>query len=157
MTYKKDTATLLKCYKWVCLDCHITPLKRENIYCTELAVKDSYKNKIMISAIPVFHVILKCTIIVVVYCSSLAQINCCSIVIDSKPLMKVIIWVTGVLRRTVVGDWRFDNLCISHQQQSFSGLQSPRWSLIFQSWYVTPGFKPLIFLIWWEKIKIKIN
>ena len=103
MTYKKDTATLLKCYKWVCLDCHITILKRESIYCTELEVKDSFVNKITISAIPVFHVVLKCTIIVVVYCSSLAQISCC-LIIDSKPLMKVIIWVTGVLRRTVAGD-----------------------------------------------------
>ena len=29
-------------------------------------------------------------------------------------LLKKIIWVTGVLRRTVVYDWRFDNLCGSH-------------------------------------------
>ena len=51
--------------------------------------------------------------------------------------LKMVIWVIGVLRRTVVGDWRFDNLSRSHlqsQQQSFSGLQSPRWS-------VSSGFK----------------
>ena len=28
----------------------------------------------------------------------------------------LIIWVIGVLRRTVVGDWLFDNLCGSHLQ-----------------------------------------
>ena len=32
------------------------------------------------------------------------------------PSLKKIIWVIGVLRRTVVGDWRFDNLCGSHLQ-----------------------------------------
>ena len=32
------------------------------------------------------------------------------------PWLKKIIWVTGVLRRTVVSDWRFDNLCGSHLQ-----------------------------------------
>ena len=30
------------------------------------------------------------------------------------PWLKKIIWVIGVLRRTVVSDWRFDNLCESH-------------------------------------------
>ena len=30
------------------------------------------------------------------------------------PWLKKIIWVMGVLRRTVVSDWRFDNLCGSH-------------------------------------------
>ena len=29
---------------------------------------------------------------------------------------KKIIWVIGVLRRTVVSDWRFDNLCGNHLQ-----------------------------------------
>ena len=57
------------------------------------------------------------------------------------PWLKKIIWVIGVLSRTVVSDWRFDNLCgshlqsqdsedgfrtgcrnVSHKQQSFSGL-----------------------------------
>ena len=33
-----------------------------------------------------------------------------------KPWLKKIIWVIGVLRRTVVSDWRFDNLCGSHLQ-----------------------------------------
>ena len=32
------------------------------------------------------------------------------------PRLKKIIWVIGVLRRTVVIDWRFDNLCGSHLQ-----------------------------------------
>ena len=32
------------------------------------------------------------------------------------PWLKMIIWVNGVLRRTVFGDWRFDNLCGSHLQ-----------------------------------------
>ena len=32
------------------------------------------------------------------------------------PWLKKIFWVTGVLRRTVVSDWRFDNLCGSHLQ-----------------------------------------
>ena len=32
--------------------------------------------------------------------------------------LKMIIWVNGVLRRTVVGDWRFDTLCGSHLQSS---------------------------------------
>ena len=35
---------------------------------------------------------------------------------DKIPWLKKIIWVTGVLRRTVVSDWRFDNLCGSHLQ-----------------------------------------
>ena len=32
------------------------------------------------------------------------------------PWLKKIIWVVGVLRRTLVCDWRFDNLCGSHLQ-----------------------------------------
>ena len=32
------------------------------------------------------------------------------------PWLKKIIWVIRVLRRTVVGDWLFDNLCGSHLQ-----------------------------------------
>ena len=32
------------------------------------------------------------------------------------PWLKKIIWVIGVLRRTVVSDWRFDNLCEGHLQ-----------------------------------------
>ena len=32
------------------------------------------------------------------------------------PWLKMIIWVTAVLRRTVVCNWRFDNLCRSHLQ-----------------------------------------
>ena len=34
-----------------------------------------------------------------------------------KPWLKKTIWVIGVLRRTVVSDWRFDNLCGSHLQR----------------------------------------
>ena len=32
------------------------------------------------------------------------------------PWLKKIIWVIGVLRKTVVSDWHFDNLCGSHLQ-----------------------------------------
>ena len=35
---------------------------------------------------------------------------------SSIPWLKKIIWVIGVLRRTVFSDWRFDNLCGSHLQ-----------------------------------------
>ena len=35
---------------------------------------------------------------------------------SSIPWLKKIIWVIGVLRRTVVCDWRFDNPCWSHLQ-----------------------------------------
>ena len=38
---------------------------------------------------------------------------CCNQIL---PWLKKIIWVIGVLRRTVVSDWRFDNLCGSHLQ-----------------------------------------
>ena len=34
----------------------------------------------------------------------------------NRPRLKKIIWMIGVLRRTVVIDWRFDNLCESHLQ-----------------------------------------
>ena len=54
-------------------------------------------------------------------CFSLASAN----IILSKqvsprsniPWWKKMIWVIGVLRRTAVGDWRFDNLCGSHLQR----------------------------------------
>ena len=58
-------------------------------------------------------------------CSTLAyKIVLCEIRIIRKwfeprssiPWLKKIIWVIGVLRRTVVSDWRFDNLCGSHLQ-----------------------------------------
>ena len=47
---RKIQPNLLKCYKiwWVCFDCHITKWKRESvneIYCTELSIKDSCGNK----------------------------------------------------------------------------------------------------------------
>ena len=73
---------------------------------------------------------------------------------NNKCWLKMTIWVTGVLRRTVVGDWRFDKLCESHlqrqvktafapagyrrvsrQQLSFSGLQSPRRSFAIKVRY----------------------
>ena len=38
--------------------------------------------------------------------------------------LKKIIWVIGVLRRTVVSDWRFDNLCGSHLQSQVGVLVS---------------------------------
>ena len=46
------------------------------------------------------------------------------------PWLKKIIWVIGVLRRTVVSDWRSDNLCGSHlQSQVFPHRLSKRQSL----------------------------
>ena len=58
------------------------------------------------------------------------------------PWLKImIIWVIGVMRRSIVGDWRFKWLTLDSedgfrtgcrnvrpQQQSFSGIQSTRWS-----------------------------
>ena len=35
---------------------------------------------------------------------------------SNTPWLKKILWVIGVLRKTVVSDWRFDNLCRSHLQ-----------------------------------------
>ena len=85
----------------------------------------------------------------------------------------MIIWVIGGLRRTVVGDWRFDNLCGSHLQSEVIVLVSWKfknpgerfdWSIDrvavgkrvsqdsnhpddhFQSRYVTPGFKSFSYL-----------
>ena len=65
-----------------------------------------------------------------------------SLNVHFQPVVKVIIWVTGVLRRTVVGDrldsengFRTDCRNISRQQQSFSGLQSPRWSFSIKVCY----------------------
>ena len=73
------------------------------------------------------------------------------------PWLKKIIWVIGVLRRTV-SDWHFNNLVrkpsswlwrwpllrlsknATHKQQSFSGLQSLRWSFsikVCYSWVQT--------------------
>ena len=72
----------------------------------------------------------------------------------------MIIWVTGVRRKTIVGDWRFDNLCGSYLQTSswvwrwlphrLSKRLSPTTPSQdsshpddhFQSRCVTPGFKP---------------
>ena len=39
-----------------------------------------------------------------------------------KPWLKKIIWLIGVLRRAVVSDWRFDNLCGSHLQSQVAVL-----------------------------------
>ena len=44
------------------------------------------------------------------------------------PWLKKIIWVIGVLRRTVFGDWSFDNLCRSPHR--FSKRQSPKAVLL---------------------------
>ena len=74
------------------------------------------------------------------------------ITIDLIPWLKKIIWVIGVLRRTLVSDWCFDNRCGSHRQsfwqQSFSALQSPRWSFsikVCYSWAKTIFLIELIF------------
>ena len=76
---------------------------------------------------------------------------------NSKLLwLKKIIWVTGILRRTFAGDWRFDNLCRGHLQsqdvfatgcwnvsrQTTVLLKTPVTEVIFfNQVYVTPGFK----------------
>ena len=83
------------------------------------------------------------------------------------PWLKKIIWVIGVLRRTVVCDWRFDNLCGSHLQSQvifdyhktitcqLASVQVVEMSVtnkspsqgsnhpddLFKSRYVTPEFK----------------
>ena len=75
--------------------------------------------------------------------------------------LKKIIWVIGVLRRTVVSDWRFDNLCRSHLQTQVASARVVETSVtnnspsqdsnhpddLFQSRYVTPEFKPFSKLI----------
>ena len=43
---------------------------------------------------------------------------------SNVPWLKKIIWVIGALRRTVVIDWRFDNLCRSHLQSQVVELVS---------------------------------
>ena len=40
------------------------------------------------------------------------------------PWLKMIIWVTEALRRTLDGDWLFDNLCGCHLQSHYAGLDS---------------------------------
>ena len=88
------------------------------------------------------------------------------------PSLKKIIWVIGVLRRTAVWDWRFINMCgshlqsqvksldsedgfrtccrnVSHQQQSFSRLQPPRWSFsikVCYSWVQTISYQVQILM-----------
>jgi len=59
------------------------------------------------------------------------------IIIIIIPWLQKIIWVIGVLRRTVVGDWHFDNPYGSHlqghlQSQSLSQLkiQKPWWAIL---------------------------
>ena len=42
----------------------------------------------------------------------------------SIPWLKKIIWVILVLRRTVVNDWHYDNLCWSHLQSQVQSLSS---------------------------------
>ena len=65
-----------------------------------------------------------------------------SLNVHFQPLVKVIMWVTGVLRRTAVGDWidsddgfRTGSRNVTRQQQSFSGLQSPGWSFSIEVCY----------------------
>ena len=80
------------------------------------------------------------------------------------PWLKMIVWVTGILRRTVVDDWCFDNLCGSHlrsylldyedgfrtgcrnvsrHQQSFSRLQSCRWSFSIKELFMREAARKL--------------
>ena len=46
---------------------------------------------------------------------------------SSIPWLKKIIWVIGFLRRTVVSNWRFDNLCGSHLQSQVVVLVSGKF------------------------------
>ena len=57
------------------------------------------------------------------------------------PWLKKITWLVGVLRRTVVGDWCFDNLCRSHFQ---SQVKDCFWRLRFQQ----PVQKPSSTWLW---------
>ena len=47
--------------------------------------------------------------------------------------LKKIIWVIGVLRRTVVCNWRFDNLCRSHLDHAYYRWPRPRYRPIHRS------------------------
>ena len=50
--------------------------------------------------------------------------------------LKMIIWVTGVLRKAVVGDWCFNNLCGNHLQSQVKMWPSCklRWFPLKQRW-----------------------
>ena len=71
--------------------------------------------------------------------------------------LKMTIWVTGVLRRTVVGDWRFDNLCVKAVEtwkrtlETLARLSKRQDSSYsddhFQSRYVTPWFKSFSYIL----------
>ena len=48
------------------------------------------------------------------------------------PWLKKIIWVIGVLRQTVVREWRFDNLCGSHlQSQVMQHVKDHIWHWLY--------------------------
>ena len=51
------------------------------------------------------------------------------------PCSKKIIWVIGVLRRTVVCNWRFDNLCRSHLDHAYYRWPRPRYRPIHRPIY----------------------
>ena len=79
------------------------------------------------------------------------------------PWLKKIIWLIGVLRRTVAWEWRFDNLWRSHFHltstlkmasalvvETSVANNSPSQDFnypddVFQSRYVTPGFKAFFY------------
>ena len=66
------------------------------------------------------------------------------------PWLKKIIWVIGVLRRSIVG----------HQQQSFAGLQSPTWSFsikVCYSWVQTIFVIIIIFIASYQETVIFIQ
>ena len=64
-------------------------------------------------------------------------------IVINIPRLKKIIWVIGVLRRTVVIDWRFDNLCGSHLQSQVVVLVS--WK--FNSWVQLLGSNHFLIVI----------
>ena len=50
---------------------------------------------------------------------------------DIRPWLKKIIFVIGVLKRTVVSDWRFDNLCGSHLQRGVDKTWPRPWPTLW--------------------------
>ena len=70
-------------------------------------------------------------------------------IIFEVPWLKMIVWVMGVLRRTVVGDWCFNNLCGSHLQSHLSPVTQ---MIIFYQSMLLLGSNH--FLIHWEYVSI---
>ena len=54
--------------------------------------------------------------------------------VSGIPWLKKIIWVIGVLRRTVVSDLRFENLCGSHLQSQVTWKPTLLWLDVKSTW-----------------------